>query len=101
MIRQSKVCRVTGPHIQNGNKVNGNENNIDFKVPSNTKFLVVSDLRGLLESNPADFNSIKNQHKNYDNLFSICDIKEDVDTFYSLDASLKPLCWGNSPNRTF
>ena len=88
MIRKSKVCRVTGPHIQNGNKVDGNENIVDFKVHSNTRFLVVSDLRGLLKANPADFNSIKNQHKNYDNLFSICDIKEDVDTFYSLDAFL-------------
>ncbi|MCK4736268.1 MAG: hypothetical protein KAT65_27695, partial [Methanophagales archaeon] len=88
MIRKSKVCRVTGPHIQNGNKVNGNENIVDFNVHSNTKFLVVSDLGGLRESNPADFNSIKNQHKNYDNLFSICDIKEDVDTFCSLDAFL-------------
>ena len=80
MIDNSKVCRVKGPYIQNG---------IDFNVHSNTKFLVVSDLRGLWESNLDAFKEIKNQYKNYDNLLSICDIREDVDTFYSLDTFLK------------
>lgn len=89
MIRKSKVCRIKGPYIQNGNKVNGNENNIDFMVHTNTKFLVVSDLSGLRESNLVDFNLIKKQYEDYDNLFSICDIKKDVDTFYSLDALVK------------
>ncbi|MCK4475891.1 MAG: hypothetical protein KAU16_04115 [Methanophagales archaeon] len=89
LIRESKVCRVIGPYIQNGIEVNENEKHIDFKVCSNTRFLVVSDLRGLLKSHPADFGSIKRKYKDFDNLFSICDIKEDVETFYSLDTFLK------------
>ncbi|NMX21795.1 hypothetical protein C5S30_05065 [ANME-1 cluster archaeon GoMg4] len=89
MIRNSKVCRAKGPYIQNGDEVNEKKALPDFKVYSNTKFLVVSDLRGLRESNLDIFTPIKNQYENYDNLFSICDIKEDVDTFYSLDAFLK------------
>ncbi len=90
MIRKSKVCRVTGPYIQNGNVVNETGRiKSDFYVCSNTKFLVVSDLKGLSESNPAYFNLIRSQYRNYDNLFSICDIKEDVDTFCSLKTFLK------------
>ena len=91
MIKTSKVCRVEGPYIRNGDVVPKNEKEKlpDFTVNSNTKFLVVSDLKGLWESNPAVFNSIKIQYENSRNQFSICDVKENVDTFYSLEAHLR------------
>lgn len=81
MISGSKVCRVIGPNIQNGLKVQGKES-FDFKIGSNTEFLIVSDLKG------AGFVYIKRGYSKERHLFSICDIKEKVDQFDSLKAYL-------------
>ncbi|MCK4735066.1 MAG: hypothetical protein KAT65_21615 [Methanophagales archaeon] len=81
MISGSKVCRVIGPNIQNGLKVQGKEP-LDFKIGSNTEFLIVSDLKG------AGFDYIKRVYSKERHLFSICDIKEKVDQFDSLKAYL-------------
>lgn len=87
-INYSKCCRVKGPYVSDGDEIPAKFTK-DYIVNENTKYLIISDLKGLLENRKSDFNSIKNKYQNYQNLFDICDIKEDVDIFNSLTNYLK------------
>lgn len=88
MVENADFCTVNGPYVQKGVDVKGSES-FEFKVYDNTKFLVVSDLKGLHDSNFSTFSTIKQQYENYSNLLNICDIKEHVDTFYSFEEFIK------------
>lgn len=92
MIKNAGYCKINGPYVQNGVKVQGNKT-ASFEIDDNTQFVIVSDLKGLHDSNSSTFETIKQKYKiNYkDNNISIdiCDIIENVDIFQSFENYLK------------
>jgi hypothetical protein len=92
MIKNAGYRKIKGPYVQNGIRVQGNESS-RFKIDGNTKFVIVTDLKGLHDSNSSTFETIKQKYKiNYkDNNISIdiCDITENVDIFQSFKNYLK------------
>lgn len=92
MIKNARYCKINGPYVQNGVKVQGSES-FRFEIDVNTKFVIVSDLKGLYDSNSSAFERIKQKYNfNYKNVYisiDICDIIENVDIFQSFENYLK------------
>lgn len=92
MIKNAGYCKINGPYVQNGVKVQGSESS-RFKIDYSTKFVIVSDLKGLHDSNSSAFESIKQKYNfNYKNTnisIDICDIIENVDIFQNFENYLK------------
>jgi len=79
-----KTCRVIGPYVKDGNEWSDQFVKQNYKIDSNTKYIIVSDIKGLFENNYYDFNIIKKQYFQYRDYFTICDINENVDNFLNL-----------------
>ena len=87
-IKNARCCRVKGPYVSNGDEIPGKFLK-DFKIDENFKYLVVSDLIGLWKNRKSDSSLIKEKYTKFKELFTICDIRKDIDIFYSLERFLK------------